>query len=532
MFVGLSVLNHLFLFFSSYLQGEPAFDYLKKGTLPAFFTEFAVIPLGVIMALAYNRMGMLAFLFLSSTLLLSNLVLRRLSLIQNDLEEKLRQLTALNRVSGKIISVQEEDEILNLLFEELSSVAETDSWFFARVDANRKLNVVKEKQKVENSLLELAGHVLQSGQPLWIANTKKNAPESLRDALIRSNIRSGIVVPLLIGEKIHGVLAVYSAEVAAFKHEHMQVLIMVADEAALAFENSKLYHALRDKVQELEHLNTELRQLDRMKSQFLANVSHELRTPLTTIKGYVDYIKKEKLGPITPMQNEGLTVAQRNIVRLQRLIHDLLEYTKLEFKKSRIQIKPCRLEDLWKDVEEEFMEIVGKRGIQMQLKISTDLPLLFVDAERFAIVLSNLASNAIKFSNDQGRITIRAQTIHHPGPYYSIEAYAKSGLMDSIVPVEISVIDEGIGISQEVLPRIFDRFYQVDASSTRKYGGTGLGLALVKSILEAHGIPMDVQSKVGRGTTFGMVVPALKSADVPAVMHSEPVDNAPTNYLT
>jgi signal transduction histidine kinase len=288
---------------------------------------------------------------------------------------------------------------------------------------------------------------------------------------------------------------------------------------------------LRDKVEELEYANKELRQLDRMKSQFLANVSHELRTPLTSIKGYVEYIKKEKLGPITPMQNEGLAVAQRNIVRLQRLIHDLLEYTKLEFRKGRIEVKPCRLENLWQEVREEFTEILEKRGIDVHLKVSPDLPLLFVDAARFSQVVSNLMSNAIKFSNDQGIVTLRAQPIHHPGPFYNTEAYANCGLLESIVPVEISVIDEGIGIPQEVLPRIFDRFYQVDSSSTRKYGGTGLGLALVKSILEAHGIPMDVQSKVGRGTTFGMVVPGLRSADIPA-LHSDAIHSASTNYLT
>jgi signal transduction histidine kinase len=533
MFVGLSFLNHLFLFFSSYLQGQPTMDFLKKGTLPAFFTEFAVIPLGVVMAIAYNRMGTVAFLFLSSTLLLSNLVLRKLSLIQNDLEEKLRQLTALNRVSRKIISVQKEDEIMNLLFEELSSVTETDFWFFARVDDQKNLHIVKEKQNVDDSLLELAGHVVQSTQPLWIANAKRHAPEKLRESLVGAGIRSCIVVPLLIGKKAHGVLVVYSSEVAAFKHEHMQVLIMVADEAALALENSILYNALTDKVQELERVNMELRQLDRMKSQFLANVSHELRTPLTSIKGYVEYIKKEKLGPITPMQNEGLNVAQRNIMRLQRLIHDLLEYTKLEFKKSRIQIRPCRFDDLWLEATQEFSEIIEKRQIRMQLTLAPDLPLLFVDAERFGQVISNLMSNAIKFSDDQGAITVCAQAIHHPGPFYNAEAYSKCRLRESIVPVEIRISDEGIGIPQELLPRIFERFYQVDSSSTRKYGGTGLGLALVKSILEAHGIPIDVQSKVGHGTTIGMVVPGIQATDTAAILHSELIDNGPASkYLT
>jgi|GEM_PF-866228 len=533
MFVGLSVLNHVILFFSSYLQGGEPIDFIKKGLLPAFFTEFAVIPFGVVMALSYNRMGTLAFLFLSSTLLLSNLVLRRLSLIRNDLEEKLRQLTSLNRVSRKIISVQAEDEIMNLLFEELGSVAETDSWFLARVDQWKNLHILKENVAVSESLLQLAGHVVRSAQPLLISNTKTDGPAEIRGELLKDGIRSCIVVPLLIGEKTHGLLAVHSGEVAAFKHEHMQVLIMVADEAALALENSKLYNALTDKVMELEHVNSELRQLDRMKSQFLANVSHELRTPLTSIKGYVEYIKREKLGPITSMQSEGLAVAQRNIIRLQRLINDLLDYTKLEFNKSPIRITPCRFEDLWKEVYEQFAEVIEKRNFTMQLCIPPDLPLLFVDGQRFTQVLSNLISNAIKFSNEQGTITVRAQNIHHPGPYYDAGMYENSCMLELLMPVEICITDEGIGIPPEEIPRIFDRFYQVDSSNTRKYGGTGLGLALVKSILNAHGIPIDVQSKIGRGTTFGMVIPSLRPTDLSAAAKSISVQTEPsTKYLT
>ena len=533
MFIGLSILNHIILFFSSYFQGQEPVEFMKKALIPAFFTEFAAIPFGVVMALSYNRMGTLAFLFLSSTLLLSNAVLRRLSLIRYDLEEKLRQLTSLNRVSKKIISVKEEAEVMNLLFEELSSVAETDSWFLASVDEWKNLHILKEKESVCESLLQLAADVVGSAQPLLISNTKNEGPAGIRESLLKDGIRSCIVVPLLVGEKTHGVLAVYSAEVSAFKHEHMQVLIMVADEAALALENSNLYNALTAKVSELEHVNTELRQLDRLKSQFLANVSHELRTPLTSIKGYVEYIRKEKLGPITPMQSEGLRVAQRNILRLQRLINDLLDYTKLEFNKSAIHVRAYSFEELWKHVYNQFSEVIEKRNFLLQLRISPDLPLLYVDGPRFTQVLINLVGNAIKFSNEQGTITVGAQSIHHPGPFFRPEAYGNNSMIHSLVPVEITITDEGIGIPAEAISRIFDRFYQVDSSNTRKYGGTGLGLALVKSILDAHGIPIEVQSKVGRGTSFGMVVPSLTPADVAAsTSKSEQLEAMPSSkYL-
>jgi signal transduction histidine kinase len=533
MFIGLSLLNHIFLFFSSYLRGEEPLEFTKKALLPAFLTEFAAIPFGVVMALTYTRMGELAFLFFSTTLLLSNAVLRRLSSIRNDLEEKLRHLTTLNRVSKKIISLQQEENVMNLLPEELSSVAESDSWFLAKVDEWKNLHILKEKQSVRDSLMQLASDVVRSTHPILISNTNKEGPAGIREALLKDGIRSCIVVPLIVGEKPYGVLGVYSAENSAFKHEHMQVLIMVADEAALALENSNLYNALTAKLSELEHVNTELRQLDRLKSQFLANVSHELRTPLTSIKGYVEYIKKEKLGPITPMQSEGLRVAQRNILRLQRLINDLLDYTKLEFNKGPIQIRPCNFEDLWKEVYEQFSEVIEKRNFLLQLRISPDLPLLFVDGPRFTQVLINLLGNAIKFSNDKGTITIGAQSIHHPGPFFRPEAYGNNCMNQTLVPVEITITDEGIGIPPEAIPRIFDRFYQVDSSNTRKYGGTGLGLALVKSILDAHGIPIEVQSKVGCGSSFGMVVPSLNPADLTASSKSQQLETlSSAKYLT
>ncbi|MCI0417120.1 ATP-binding protein [bacterium] len=534
MFLGLSLLNGVLLFFSNYLRNQQRpIEYVRKGLIPAFFTEFAAIPFGVVMALSYNRMGILAFLVLSSTLLIGNIVLRRLSSIRYDLEDKLRHLTSLNRVSRQIITLRDQDAVMNLLFEELSLVTETDCWFIAEVDKWRSVNLLKGKEPQKESFIKLAAHVVRSRQPLWISNTQKDAPEELKQSLLQDDIHSCIASPLVVADKIHGVVSVYSDEASAFKHELMQVLVMIADETALALENAKLYDVLTEKVNELERLNTELRQVDTLKSVFLANVSHELRTPLTSIKGYVEYIKKEKLGPLTAMQSEGLSVAQRNILRLQRLINDLLDYTKLESKKAPIQLRPCRLENIWADVYEQYADLIEKRNLEVQVRIPLDLPVLFVDIQRFTQVLTNLLSNAIKFTGDQGRIRIAAQVIHHPGPFYHFETYTSNCIVEALTPVEITVSDDGIGIPADALPRIFDRFYQVDSSHTRKYGGTGLGLALVKSILDAHGIPIEVQSKIGFGTTFGMVVPSLQAADLPAaVKPNKPETVSSPKYLT
>lgn len=413
MFVGLSLLNGTFLFFSNYLGSQQRpIEFIKHRLLPEFFMEFASIPFGVVMALSYSGMGVLAFLVLSSTLLIGNIFMRRLSLIRYDLENKLRHLTSLNRVSKKIIALRDQNAVMEFLFEELTPVAGTDSWFIAEVDKLGTVNLKKGKEPWKDSFTKLAGHVVLIRQPLWIPNSNKDAPEELKEPLLQDDIFSCIAVPLLVSDKTYGVASVYSEDASAFQVEHVRVLITIADQIALAVENAKLYGDLTEKINELERLNTELRQLDTLKSIFLANVSHELRTPLTAIKGYVEYIKKEKLGPVTQLQNEGLSVVLRNVRRLQRLISDLLDYTKLESRKAPLQLRPCKLQNVWADVFEQYADLIETRKLDVQIQIPPDLPVLFVDIQRFTQVLTNLVSNAIKFTKDQGKIKIAAQVIH------------------------------------------------------------------------------------------------------------------------
>lgn len=523
MFCTMSLVNHLILFISSYLQGMDSAVFIKKALFPAFLTELAIIPFGVVMALAYNRMGLLAFMFLGATLLLSNAVLRNLSLIRYDQEEKLRQMAALNSVSRRIIALRDDEAVVRLLYSEAGKVLENQDLFLAMT--HPETQELRFLNSVDPALEGLGRLVATARQPVLITNTKKHAPEGLKKELLDAQVRSCIVIPILAGDNIHGILGVYSSEFSAFKFEHMQVLIMIADEAGLALENSKLYNALTDKVSQLERLNKELRQLDKLKSEFLANVSHELRTPLTCIKGYVEFIKKEKLGPITQLQSEGLSVAQRNIVRLERLINDLLDYTRLEFKRTPLTLSACTLQEVWNEVYDEYGESIQQKKLSVHVIIPPDLPLLYVDPQRMYQVLANLVSNSVKFTPDGGVVWIDAHLLKRAENFFNLELYKSRCEPDSLVPVEISVRDNGVGIPPEALSKIFDRFYQVDSSNTRKYGGTGLGLAIVKAILDAHGTRIHVQSTPSEGSSFTFVVPAIQPANMstalkPAPMHT------------
>jgi PAS domain S-box-containing protein len=254
---------------------------------------------------------------------------------------------------------------------------------------------------------------------------------------------------------------------------------------------------LAERNEQLVKLNGELKSLDEMKSSLLANVSHELHTPLVSIKGYTEMILKRRLGPLTPEQERGLGVALKNIDRLIEMIDNLLSFSRIE--KGETQL---RLEDvpLWQVVDESI-EMVGERMRRKSLSVTTQYETdeLMVRGDRVKIgqVLVNLLTNAVKFNRDGGRITLTARK----GP---------RGFL------EVEVADTGIGIPQDALGRIFERFYQVDASARRPYEGTGIGLSIVRDILRLHGSDIAVRSEDGQGSVFTFTLPLARDQQMSA----------------
>ncbi|HSP06201.1 MAG TPA: HAMP domain-containing sensor histidine kinase, partial [Acidobacteriota bacterium] len=254
---------------------------------------------------------------------------------------------------------------------------------------------------------------------------------------------------------------------------------------------------LENSNRKLAALNEELKELDKVKSDLLANVSHELRTPLTSIKGYTEYILEGKLGGVTPKQEKGLMVVQRNLDRLSKLINALLDYSLMDAERMVLAIKPFNIKLLAKQIAVNLGSELEKRGLQFEIDMADDLPLAVGDKEKLYQVLENLTINSIKFTESGGKITLSAQTFEDEGRLW----------------IKMMVHDTGIGIPEPALQRIFDRFYQVDGTSKRKYGGMGLGLAIARSIVDAHKGRIEVESAVGKGTTFTITLPALQEAD-------------------
>ena len=230
-----------------------------------------------------------------------------------------------------------------------------------------------------------------------------------------------------------------------------------------------------------------LRANEQFRKEFLMNLAHELRTPIFSMQGYVDTLLGGALEDET-VNRKFLTNASKSIDRLVRLVDDLDEISKLESGKIPVIQESFPIQELIRDVYEELSLKAKERGIQMLFKKGTERPLMVnADKQKIKQVLVNLVENAIKYGNENGSITAGC---------YEMD--------DKHVYIEIS--DDGPGIAEEHLARIFERFYRADRSRARAIGGTGLGLAIVKHIIEAHGQTVNVRSKLGVGSSFGFTL--------------------------
>ncbi len=262
---------------------------------------------------------------------------------------------------------------------------------------------------------------------------------------------------------------------------------------ALRSANAQLEQRVADRTRELEQAYQRLTELDHLKSNFISNVSHELRTPLTKIKGFHALLAAGDLGALTPDQRQAVEVMGRGVTELERLVGDLIQFAtgargEMVLRPSAVPVGP-----LVEGVVASARQRAAARGLSLAcIPLPAEI-CVTADAERMRWVVSQLLDNAIKFTPDGG----------------SVEAGAK--VVDG--GVRIWVADTGQGIAEARLPELFEPFHQLDGSATRKAGGTGLGLALVKMIVSAHGSSVSVVSRPGVGSRFSFDLPAAVPAN-------------------
>lgn len=297
--------------------------------------------------------------------------------------------------------------------------------------------------------------------------------------------RAELAIPLQVGDTLIGALDVQSTSPNAFSTEDIAVLETLAAQLAIAIQNARAF-------KEQQETAERLKEIDKLKTQFLANMSHELRTPLNSIIGFSRVILKGIDGPLTELQKTDLTSIHNSGQHLLGLINNILDLSKIEAGKMELNFEEIELEPIIKGVMSTAIALVKDKPVTLHQEIPANLPQVLADPTRIRQIVLNLVSNACKFT-DEGNVTIRAKADQEK--------------------VLISVSDTGIGIPAENLNSVFEEFTQVDSSTTRKVGGTGLGLPISRHFVEMHKGQIWVESKLGYGSTFNFTIPIQQSVE-------------------
>ncbi|MDQ3256402.1 MAG: sensor histidine kinase [Acidobacteriota bacterium] len=259
-------------------------------------------------------------------------------------------------------------------------------------------------------------------------------------------------------------------------------------------EMERLNRQLNESNRELNEANAKLRELADMREEFLALTTHDLRSPLTVISGVISFFSSGRLGELSTEQKNMIAMMERNTQSLIELINDLLDASKLESGTMRLELSAVDLCALIRDVHESMGPLAREKGIAIEERLPDNLPPLSADHEKLRRVIVNLLSNALKFTPKGGRVEVGAERGHGDTP-----------------AVRVFVADTGVGIAPGDLARLFDKYEQARSRATRGEKGTGLGLYIARQLVEMHGGTIDVQSEVGKGSTFSFTLPITHS---------------------
>ncbi len=352
------------------------------------------------------------------------------------------------------------------------------------------------------------------------------------DGSPRSSTSSMMYVPLIVKDRMMGVLSVQSTSKNAYRQVHLDMLRTLSAHAAVALDNARAYRELeetqarlmeqerqvRQNTEQLALANRALQENDerlrlakqkaedatRQKSEFLANMSHEMRTPLAGVIGMLNFALRDSR--LREGTREQILRSQANAQSLLTIINDLLDFSKIEAGKLSIENIDFALGPMVQNVASLFEEQAAGHSIAFSIELASDLPQYVVgDPTRLRQVLVNLVGNAFKFTND-GQVTVKVEPVdspRHDRPRINL--------------IRFLVQDTGIGIAPQALARLFQKFEQADSTTTRRYGGTGLGLAICRQLVELMGGEITVDSREGRGSTFSVVLPLADGVAPPAL---------------
>ena len=324
-----------------------------------------------------------------------------------------------------------------------------------------------------------AGWVYRKGQPLIIQDVKVDKRHfKVIDRITKHVTHSLAAVPLMVRGEVVGVLeALNKKDDAHYTEEDLTILATLAALAAQAIKNATLQRKVKA-------ASIELAELERLKADFIAITSHELRTPLGLILGHATFLR-ELTGADYSEQFDTII---RNATKLKDIVENLSDVDNIQNGAARVRSQKASLAKIAEDVFSSFQDEANSRNIILKLERGDSPYQIDADGVKLSIALSNLVKNAIQYTDSGGRVMVK---LEEDSGYF-----------------KVTVKDEGIGIPARDLPRVFERFFQVETHLTRRYGGMGLGLAVAKAMIELHGGRIWAESEVGKGSTFTFLLPA------------------------
>jgi len=318
----------------------------------------------------------------------------------------------------------------------------------------------------------IVGRVARTGQP-ELSSDVRNDPDYVAAT---EGMVGQITVPIWREERITGIIVLESARPGQFDQEALDFVVRLADHAAIAIENARLFAAVEA--------------ANRAKTDFISFVSHELKQPMTSIKGYTDLLVKGLAGDLNEMQRSFLEVIRSNVIRMDTMVQELLDISRIESGRLRLEIGQVAMREAIEEAVRIIRQEIEARRQTLEVEIAEPLPPVIADRNRVVQILTNLLSNAYKYTPEEGQIRVVARQ------------------EDGFVCCSIS--DTGIGIDPEEQERLFTKFFRSQNPVVRNVPGTGLGLAITKSLVELQGGRIWAESEPGKGSTFTFILPVAE----------------------
>ncbi|HOX54311.1 MAG: ATP-binding protein [Candidatus Omnitrophica bacterium] len=488
-------------------------DFQRILNIIGFLALFAVIVMGVILAERSKQANQLkqslskmknSFDQLDAQAKLIVKTDLELNKTQEELDKKITALFTLQKISRLLSTTLDEQEIFRRS-QSIASELGFERCFIIAQEGTRKFSFKMSRGYQEVELNKIIN--LFESDPALIKVTKEggilsssNISDPNRNRIATAlGVIYFIIAPIITQDGIEGALLVgNNASSSLFTEGEEETIAILATQLGQSLENARLFEQvysshheleakIKERTKELADALEELKKISKMKSDFVSAVSHELRTPLTSIKGYASILIDGKAGDVPDFVKERLEKINKHSDGLVRLINDLLDISRIESGKVEMKFESENIKDIVENVADLLAPQTKEKQIQLAIEIPDNLTRVYIDHSQVERVFINLVGNALKFTPQNGKIIIRAK--------------------ESNGNVQIDIEDNGIGIPEDAKENIFSEFYRVDNIINQSLKGTGLGLTLVKYIVEAHKGRIWVESQPNKGSRFSFTLP-------------------------